>query len=202
MPTMTPDVNRSLTNGAFCRAASSGLSEREHSGHLFGLHFRPGPHLHVRSPWRGTINTYHACLPLRDSLVVNDCVQRIILPLEHFVGEMSGMTLIGPRVPGIAISPLQGQQGLSAGIACPSDALDTECSTLGLETQRAEMMKGSLAMRQRIGPRPMPMRRYGVARAVNELALGDNPHWSRQVRACTRSANMIHLPVVQLLSTR
>jgi hypothetical protein len=90
----------------------------------------------------------------------------MILPWGHFVCEMSGMTPIGPRFPVKATLSFRGYHGIRTQIACHADSIGTDCSSLGLEMRRAEMMKGSVALWNRIESRQMTMLRYDVARAV------------------------------------
>ena len=148
MRRVTPDAKSIFISGLPCRLASGGRPAGEHLSPVLSLRFQPGPQLNSRSPGHEHIRTYHSCLPPQLSLAGNHRVQRMILPWGHFICEMSmsGMTPIGPRFPVKAILSLRGHHGIRTQIACHSDSIGTDWSSLGPEKRGAEMMKGSVAL--------------------------------------------------------
>jgi hypothetical protein len=184
MRKMTPDAQSVFISGPPCHVPSRGRPDGQHLSHALGLRVRHSPQLNSRSLGHGNTRIYHSCLPPRPPLVVNHRMERIIPPWGHFVCEMSGMTPIDPRIPVKATRPAQGHHALRAQIACHADSIGTDCSYLGLEKRRAEVIKGSVALRNRTGPRQMTTIYYGYygeARAVIEKHTQEGRMLSRRV---------------------
>ena len=108
-------------------------------------------------------------------------MERIIPPWGHFVCEMSGMTPLDHRIPVKATRPARGHHALGAQIACHAGSIENDCSYLGLEKRCAEVIKGSVELRNRIDPRQMTMLRYDIAHAVIEKYTQEETTLSRRV---------------------
>jgi hypothetical protein len=164
MRTVTPDAQSVFISGLPCQVPSRGRPDGQHLSHALGLRVRHSPQLNSRSLGHRNTRIYHSCLPPRPSLAVNHRMERIIPPWGHFICEMSGMTPIDPHIPVKATRPARGHHALRPQIACHVGSIDTDCSYLGLEKRRAEAIKGSVELRNRIDPRQMTTIRYGEAR--------------------------------------